>query len=301
MVGLALFFALSSPAFLTVDNLLLILQQCSIDAIAAIGLTMVLIGAGIDISQGSVMALAAMVAAIAMVNLRWPELVAILLGLMAGALVGLVNGFFAEKARIPAFIATLASLFVVRGIVMAYLGGQSIGLPLGVGDILRTLSVDRTLGIPNAVILTVILYLVAGLVMRRTVWGMRTYAVGSSSESASRAGVRVDRQRISIYIVAGTLSALAGLLLLGRLGSAPSELAQFREFYVVTAAIVGGTSVYGGRGKIWRSFMGAFFISMLANGLVIANVPAFYQQIAVGLALIFALVLDRLGADDDRH
>lgn len=301
MVLAAAVFGLINPAFFTLDNALLVLQQASIDAVAAIGLTLVLISGGIDISQGSVMALGAAGAAAAITTFGWAEPVAIAFGLSLGVGVGLFNGLFAERARIPAFIVTLAALFVVRGLVLIYLGGQALVLPSGSAPVLRAIGTGRAAGIPIAVIVTLGLYLIGAFIMHRTVWGLRTYAVGSSAESASRAGVRTSRQRVSIYAVAGLMSALAGLILLGRLGSAPSELATGREFFVITAAIVGGTSVYGGRGKLWRSCLGAAFIAMLANGLVIANVPAFYQQVAVGMVLIVALLLDRLGAEEGGH
>lgn len=301
MVVAAILFGVSNQRFFTTDNILLILQQSSVDAIAAIGLTMLLISGGIDISQGAVMALAAAGAAAAITNFGWPEPLALAFGIVLGVVVGLVNGLFAEKAKVPAFIVTLAALFIVRGVVLIYLEGQAIVLPTGGATILRTLGTGRWAGIPIAVLFTLTLYAIFGLIMARTVFGLRTYAIGSSAESASRAGIRTSRQRIAMYALAGGFSAIAGLLLLGRLAASPSELGQGREFFVITAAVVGGASVYGGRGRLWRSFMGAIFVAMLANGLVIANVPAFYQQITVGVVLLAALLLDRIGAEEGRH
>lgn len=295
-------FAVSSPRFLTVNNALLVLSQASITAIAAIGATMVFISGRIDISQGAVMALSAAVCAALYAALDVPEPIAMLAGILSGAGIGLLNGVFSEVARIPAFIVTLASLFIVRGAVLMALGGQSVLLPPEGADLLRLLGNGRIGGVvPVVVIVAAVLFVLFAFVLRRTTWGVHLYAVGSSAESAERAGIRTRRLRITAYVIAGAMSALTGLILLGRLGAAPSELGVGQEFFIITAVVLGGVSVYGGKGELWRSFLGAIFIAMLANGLVMMNVSAYFQQIVVGSALLIALLLDRIGAEDTAH
>ena len=301
-VAIAAVFAASNPRFLTLDNAFLILLQASVTAIAAIGATMVFIGGRIDISQGAVMALSAAVCASLYSTLGVPEPVAMALSVLCGAGIGLMIGFLSEVARIPAFIVTLAALFIVRGAVLMALGGQSVLLPSGGAHILRVLGNGRIAGVvPVVVVVAVALFIVFAFVLRRTTWGVDLYAVGSSAESAARAGIRTRRLRITAYAIAGALSACAGLVLLGRLGAAPSELGVGQEFFIITAVVLGGVSVYGGKGELWRSYMGAVFIAMLANGLVMMNVSAYFQQIVVGSALIIALLLDRIGAEDSAH
>lgn len=295
-------FAVSNPRFLTVNNALLVLSQASITGIAAIGATMVFISGRIDISQGAVMALSAAVCAALYAALDVPEPIAMLAGILSGAGIGLLNGVFSEVARIPAFIVTLAALFIVRGAVLMALGGQSVLLPPEGADLLRLLGNGRIGGVvPVVVIVAAVLFVLFAFVLRRTTWGVHLYAVGSSAESAERAGIRTRRLRITAYVIAGAMSALTGLILLGRLGAAPSELGVGQEFFIITAVVLGGVSVYGGKGELWRSFLGAVFIAMLANGLVMMNVSAYFQQIVVGSALLIALLLDRIGAEDTAH
>lgn len=299
---IAAVFAVSSPRFLTLNNVLLIVLQASVTGIAAIGATMVFISGRIDISQGAVMALSAAVCASLYTTLGVPEPIAMVLGILCGAGIGFLNGVFSEVARIPAFIVTLAALFVVRGAVLLALGGQSVLLPSDGAPILRMLGNGRIGGVvPVVIVVAVALFATFAFVLRRTTWGVHLYAVGSSAESAARAGIRTRRLRITACAIAGALSAFTGLVLLGRLGAAPSELGMGQEFFIITAVVLGGVSVYGGKGELWRSFMGAVFIAMLANGLVMMNVSAYFQQIVVGSALIIALLLDRIGAEDSAH
>lgn len=297
LVVIGLFFTLKTDSFLTVDNVINILRQSSVVAIAAIGATIILIVGGIDISQGSIMALAGITAVAGVQNFGLPDGVAILIGLVFGAIVGLLNGLLAERVRIPAFIATLGTAFVVRGIGFVYTEGRSIGFGRGEnisGEFVQWLGKGFIGPVPVPVVLMVILYIVAGIVMRRSVWGMHTYAIGSAERAARVAGLRVHWHRIQVYVLAGLLSALAGIVLAGRLGSASPGLANGAEFDILTAVVLGGTSIYGGRGRVERTLLGALFLTMLTNGLILLNVPTFYQQIATGLVLLGALTLDRL-------
>ncbi len=297
------FFTVTSSAFFTSSNIINILRQSAVTAIAAVGATMILIVGGIDISQGAIMALAGITAVAGVQNFGLPDGVAILIGLVFGALVGLLNGLLAERVRIPAFIATLGTAFVVRGIGFVYTEGRSIGFGRGAdasGEFVQWLGKGFIGPIPVPVVLMIVLYVIAGVVMRRTVWGMHTYAIGSAERAARVAGLRVSRHRIQVYVLAGLLSALAGIVLAGRLASAAPGLANGAEFDVLTAVVLGGTSIYGGRGTVERTLLGAVFLTTLTNGLILLNIPTFYQQIATGVVLLGALTLDRIQSKQQR-
>jgi ribose/xylose/arabinose/galactoside ABC-type transport system permease subunit len=297
LLVIVLFFTSQSPAFMTDSNIMNILRQSSVLAIAAIGATLVLIAAGIDISQGAIMALAGIISVVCVQTIGIPDAPAILLALLAAALVGFANGVLAEYVRIPAFIATLGTALVVRGVGFVYTEGRSIGFGRGeaaTGEFIQWLGKGFLGPVPVPVVLMVVLYLVAWVVMQRSTWGMHTYAIGSSERAARVAGLKVTRHRIQVYILAGVLSGLAGVILAGRLGSASPSLGAGVEFDILTAVVLGGTSIYGGKGNIFRTLIGALFLATLTNGLILMNVPTFYQQISVGVVLLLALTLDRL-------
>jgi ribose transport system permease protein len=297
LVALIVFFTLWSPTFMTDSNVMNILRQSSVLAIAAIGATIVLISGGIDISQGAIMALAGIIVVVGIQTMGVPEVPSLLIALVAATLVGLVNGLLAERVRIPAFIATLGTALVVRGIGFVYTDGRSIGFGRGeaaTGAFIQWLGKGFLGPLPVPVVLMAVLYVIAGVVMQRTTWGMHTYAIGSSERAARVAGLRVTRHRIQVYMLAGMLSGLAGVILAGRLGSASPSLGAGIEFDILTAVVLGGTSIYGGKGNIFRTLIGALFLATLTNGLILMNVPTFYQQISVGVVLLAALTLDRL-------
>lgn len=291
------FFASQSNAFLTEGNIINVLRQSSVVAIAAVGTTIVLIAGGIDISQGAIMALAGITAVAGVESFGLPDGIVLVIALTLAGLVGFANGLFAEKVRIPAFIATLGTALVVRGIAFVYTEGRSIGFGRGeniTGEFFQWLGKGFIGPIPVPVVLMIVLYILAAIVMRRTTWGMHCYAIGSSERAARVAGLRVQWHRIQVYTIAGVLSGLAGIVLAGRLASASPSLGAGAEFDVLTAVVLGGTSIYGGRGNIARTLIGALFLTTLTNGLILLNVPTFYQQISVGVVLLGALTLDRL-------
>lgn len=297
LLVVVVFFAVQSDAFLTENNIINILRQSSVVAIAAIGTTMVLIAGGIDISQGAVMALAGITAVVGIQTFGLPDGIVLIIALLLAGVVGLANGFLAERIRIPAFIATLGTALVVRGIAFVYTEGRSIGFGRGdniTGEFIQWIGKGFIGPIPVPVVLMVLLYIVAAIIMRRTTWGMHSYAIGSSERAARVAGLRVQWHRMQVYTLAGILAGLAGIVLAGRLASASPSLGAGAEFDVLTAVVLGGTSIYGGRGNIVRTLIGALFLTTLTNGLILLNVPTFYQQITVGIVLLGALTLDRL-------
>lgn len=294
-------FSSQSATFLTVDNVRIILLQSSVLGVAAVGATMALIGGRLDISQGAVISVIGVMVATFSAGGMNPYL-AIAISLAAGAALGAINGLLSEAFVIPAFIATLGTALILRGAAQVYTQGQSVAFGSEGAAVWRALGLGRVGPVPVSVVVMVVVFAVAWFVMRRTAWGMRTYAVGSSARASRVAGVRVQRHRIQLFVVAGVLSALAGVLLAARLGSGAPNNGQGAEFDIFAAVVLGGTSLFGGRGGIPRTFLGIVFLATLSNGLVITNVSSFYQGIVTGTVLLSALALDRLrarGIDED--
>lgn len=299
LVLMIVVFAVLSTTFLTVDNLFVVLRQSAVLGVAAIGATMILIAGRLDISQGAIIA-ASGIACVSLMEMGVPAGLAMLGAVVLGAALGFGNGLLAEGLKIPGFIATLATALVIRGAALLFTGGQSVAAPVAEGfDLLSWVGVGSIGPVPVSVVLVLIAYLIAWFVMRKTAWGLRTYAIGSSARASKTAGIRVRRQAIQIFVVAGALSAVAGVLLAGRLGSGAPSNGTGAEFDIFAAVVLGGTSLFGGRGSVMRSLLGIIFLAVLSNGLVILNVSSYVQGIATGVVLIIALGIDRWRARDD--
>lgn len=293
-VVMCAYFAASSDVFLTVGNWGIILQQASITGTAAIGATIVLISGSIDISQGAVMAVSGL-AAVELFNGHMPLMVVVLAAIVIGLAAGAFMGFLIVYLRIPSFIASLGVMLSVRGLAFVFTSGISVGLVSGISPQIVWLGQGRVGPIPVPVIIMVVLYGIFHLIMKQTAWGIRTAAVGSNSEAARLSGVKPAGIIFSTFMVAAALSAVTGLLLVGRLTSAAPDTATGVEFDILTAVVLGGASIYGGRGSVLRTLLGAVFIVTLYNGMLLLGVPSFYQQVASGLALVVALALNQLG------
>jgi ribose transport system permease protein len=289
------YFAISSSVFLSQRNLFNVGSQASVTAIAAIGVTFVFINGGIDISQGAVMAFAGLVAVQMLNGTGVPAVLCIACALLGGLGLGVANGVLAEVVRIPAFIATLGTALVIRGAVYVWTEGLSVGLDSDSG-LFTWLGQGYAGSVPSPLIEAAALYLLAAIVLRMLVWGRHTYAIGSNEEAARVAGIHVRKHRIQVYALAGSLSAAAGIVLSARLGSAAPNTAVGAEFDVITAAVLGGVSIFGGHGRILRVFVAALFLASLNNGMILVNVPTYYQQIVSGGVFLAALALDQLGA-----
>ena len=282
--------SLASPYFLTTTNLLNIAKAVAIVGIAAVGQTIVIIGGGFDLSMGSTMAAAGMLAAFLLeANLGIP--IAFGAALTLGALVGVVNGTIVSRFRINPLIATLATLSIVRGLAFVISGGQEIVIS---DQAWLDLGTDAILGIPIIVLLLLATFLVFGWAMPRTSFGRYTYAIGSNARAARLAGIAVDRWRLLIYTVCGVTAALSGLVLTARTGSARPAAAVGFELDVITAVILGGASLNGGRGTLAGTFVGLLLIGVINNGLTLAQVPAYWQGVVKGAILLAAVVYDEL-------
>jgi ribose transport system permease protein len=318
LVLLSLFFSIFSKYFLRVDNLLTVAQQTAVIAIIAIGQTYVLITGGIDLSIGSNIALCAMVAAMMMghdpdvgIHPNLPMFFGLLIGLMTGLAVGAANGAMIAFGRIPPFIATLGTMTVARGLALTMTQGYPIsGLPssftamgtrynFGLGNVF-----DPELGIyvvppgvpkiPNIVVIMLIAVFIFGFILQKTKWGRHVYAVGSNFEAARLSGVNTKKTIIMVYMFSGFLAALAGCLLAARVYSAGPAAGDGYELDAVASSVIGGTSTMGDEGTAMGTFIGAFIIGILRNGLNLIGVNPFIQKIVIGFVIVGSVFLDRI-------
>jgi ribose transport system permease protein len=287
------------PTFLLPENLRNVANQITVIAIIAIGMTMVIITAGIDLSVGSLIALSAVVTAWLIGHMGgagasvWTMILAGIGGIVVCGVIGAFSGLMITGFRIPPFIATLAMMQVAAG--LAYVISQ--GMPIyRIPDsfILLGRGVDPFLKIPYAVILMIILYIIAHIIMTRTTMGRYIYAVGGNMEAARLSGVRVRYILFTVYTICGLLAGLSGVLMTSQLKSGAPTYGLTYELYVIAAVVVGGTSLMGGEGKIFGTLIGAFIISVIQNGMNLTNVESYTQKIALGLVILAAVLLDRL-------
>jgi putative xylitol transport system permease protein len=292
-VAFCVFLALATPGgtFLSARNGVLVLLQISVNAVLAAGMTLVILSAGIDLSVGSVIALAGVIGADLAAS-GAPAPLAAAAGIGAGALVGLVNGAAVVWLRVAPFIATLATMTAVRGAAYIYTDGVSIG---GLPPSFTAWGDGRIGPLPVPVLVAAAVVAATALLLRRTVFGRRVQAVGANEEAARLAGVRVGRIKIGVYVLMGALAALGGLLLAARLGAGDPKAGQLYELTAIAAVVVGGTSLAGGRGGIGGTVLGALILGVLDNGLVLLDVSAFYQMVVKGLVILAAVAVDRGG------
>lgn len=288
LLALCLVLWAATPHFLTVSNLLNVLEQTSINAIVAVGMTYVIISGGIDLSVGSVLAVAGIALALALEN-GVPAAVAILIALATGSICGLANGLLITFGRLPPFIATLGMMSVARGAALMLAEGRPIS---GFSEAFRALATARVLMIPAPVLLTALVYLVAHFVLVRTVFGRATYAIGGNEEAARLSGVHVRFHKTVVYGVAGLTSALAAILLTARLNSAQPTAGTMYELDAIAATVIGGTSLLGGEGTLVGALIGALIMGVLRNGLNLLNVSSFFQQVVIGAVIIGAVLID---------
>lgn len=296
LIGLSAAMAVLSPYFLTVSNILNILLATSTIGILAIGATFVIGSGGLDLSIGSVLGFSGVVGAYAVVILGMPAPFGIVGCLIAGAFAGWVNGMLITRALIPAFIVTLGMLGLARGLGLVISDGRVIyGLP----SLLVYLGQGRPFGIPMPVIVFVLTAAVAHVVLAYTRFGRHTLALGDSETAARAAGIRVDRMRLSLYVLSGLMAGLAGLLFMARVNSGDPTAGLNYELTAITAAIIGGTNLFGGRASILGTMIGALIMGVLQNGLNLLAVQPFYQQMAIGAVLILAVFIDQYQARKD--
>lgn len=282
-------FSILSPVFLTGPNLINIFQQSSINVAIALGMTLVIISGGIDLSVGPTAALSAVIAASIMVA-GYPVSIAVLAALGVGMLCGLFNGALIAYAGLQPFIVTLGGLSLYRALALIYTGGNPI---FGIPSQFRSLTNGDLMGIPNPVIIVLIIAFLMWIILNKTPLGEYILAVGGNEEAARIAGVPVTKTKVSTYVISGALASIAALILVGRLGAAEPIIGNLWELDAIAAAAIGGASLMGGKGSIVGTLMGAIILGALRNGLTLMNVQAFYQLLATGIIIIVAMLIDR--------
>ncbi|WP_106769012.1 ribose ABC transporter permease RbsC [Paenibacillus faecalis] len=280
-----------NPSFLEPLNIMNLLRQVSINALIAFGMTFVILTGGIDLSVGSMLALSSAFVANMMVA-GFDPILAIILGCLLGGVMGMMNGLMITKGKMAPFIATLASMTIFRGLTLVYTNGNPI---TGLGDSLTFQLFGRGyfFGIPVPAITMLITFSILWVILHKTSFGRKTYAIGGNEKASLVSGIKVDRVKIMIYSMAGMLSALAGAILTSRLNSAQPTAGTSYELDAIAAVVLGGTSLSGGRGRIVGTLIGVLIIGTLNNGLNLLGVNSFYQMVVKGIVIAIAVLLDR--------
>jgi ribose transport system permease protein len=278
--------------FFTVDNILNILRQTSVNAIIAVGMTLVILTAGIDLSVGSVLALCGAFAA-TMIGLEIPVMIAVPTALLAGAALGAISGIIIAKGKVQAFIATLVTMTLLRGVTMVYTEGRPISTGFtDVADSFAWFGTGYALGIPVPIWLMVIVFASVWYLLNHTRFGRYVYALGGNESATRLSGINVDRVKIGVYAICGLLAALAGLIVTSRLSSAQPTAGMGYELDAIAAVVLGGTSLAGGKGRIMGTLVGALIIGFLNNALNLLDVSSYYQMIAKAVVILLAVLVD---------
>ena len=290
--------SLASPDFLDVGNLLNVLRQTSINAVIAMGMTFVILTAGIDLSVGAILALCGAFAA-SLIASGTGLLIAMLIVLLAGLALGAVSGLIITYGAVQPFIATLVSMTVLRGAVLVFSNGTPIDASSGAAsNAFGNLGAGYVFGIPIPVIAAAIVFAACWVALTQTRFGRYVYAIGGNENVARLSGVNVTLVKIVVYAVSGLLSALAGIILTARLQSAQPTAGVGYELDAIAAVVVGGTSLAGGIGSMTGTLIGALIIGILNNALNLMDVSAYYQMIAKGAVILLAVLVDRRGAQN---
>ena len=281
--------------FFAPANLSLILDQVSVVGTVAIAQTLIILTAGIDLSVGAAMILSSMVMAQTAFQNGLPAPVALFLGLLAALAAGALNGFLVTRVKLPPFIATLGTLNVFIALTLLYSGGQTVrkaempelmtwtASAFPIGDVRMTVGVIIMIG----------LYVLVAYALGRTAWGRHVYAVGDDAEAARLAGISTGRVLMSVYVAAGAVLAVAAWIQIGRSGAASPNAGADLNLDSITAVVIGGTSLFGGRGVIWGTLLGAIIVGVFRNGLFLAGVDGLYQTLAIGILIIVAVAVDQ--------
>ncbi|WP_083875558.1 ABC transporter permease [Gracilibacillus halophilus] len=283
---LCFIFSIISSEFLTATNITNILRQVSINGILAVGMTFVILTSGIDLSVGSVMAFTGTIMAGLMINNGLPPILAIIAGILLGALLGYINGSFVAYAKIPAIIVTLAMMETARGLALLYTGGYPLS---GVPDSFTFIGRGYVLGIPMPVIIMIAVYLIAYLMLNHLPLGRYIYAIGGNEEAVRLSGIKVKRIKSLVYLISGVTASISGLIMTSRLASGQPTAGVTYELDAIAAVVLGGTAISGGRGHIFGTFLGALLLGVLSNGLNLIGVSPYLQRVLKGVIIVGAI------------
>lgn len=298
LIILFLFFSVASEFFFTFDNIVSIILATCVNGILALGVTFVIITGGIDLSLGTVMTFASVMAAVTISNLGMPIWVGCVVAILAGALCGFITGSLISRLNLPPFIATLGMMMVTKGLSLVISGAAPVYFPDKAVDapnqfVFRDIALGNIIdGIPNAVWVFIIMTIIAAVVLNKTKLGRYNFAIGSNEEATRLSGVNVKVWKTAIYTLSGAFMGVAGIVMASRLGSAQPALGQGYELDAIAAVVIGGTSLSGGEGTILGTVIGAFIMSTLTNGLKVMAVPQQWQTVIIGCVLILSVLLD---------
>ena len=297
---LCLIIGLLSDKFFTVSNFWNVLRQISVNICLSVGMTLVVLMAGIDLSVGSVLALCgAITAGLFKMGIELPSqnlyigftlLGASLAGVLTGALLGFFNGFVITRFKVPSFVATLAMLTVARGLTMLWTKGFPIS---GLGEQFAYMGTGWFLGVPVPVWISAAVVALAVFLSDKTKLGRYIYAIGGNENASLLSGININKVKVIVYTIAGALAAVGGLMVTSRLDSAQPNAGTGYELDSIAAVVIGGTSLSGGKGSIWGTVLGAIIIGVLNNGLVLLNVSPFWQQVVKGFVILLAVIIDK--------
>lgn len=306
LVLLCLVISIFSDKFLTATNAWNVMRQISVNVCISVGMTMVILTAGIDLSVGSILALCGAITAGLLKNgievpsanlyIGFTLLGALLAGILVGSLLGWFNGLAITRFKVPPFVATLAMLTIARGLTMLWTGGFPIS---NLGENFAWIGTGWLLGVPVPVWIAAVVVTIAVLVTHKTRLGRYIYAIGGNESAAKLSGIRVNRIKIIVYSIAGGLAAVGGILVTARLDAAQPNAGTGYELDSIAAVVIGGTSLSGGRGTIMGTVLGAVIIGVLNNGLVLLNVSPFWQQVVKGLVILLAVIIDKAQAKSE--
>jgi ribose transport system permease protein len=303
---LCIVFALLSDKFFTVANGLNVMRQISVNICISVGMTLIILTAGIDLSVGSVLALCGAITAGLLKNgikieslhldVGFTILGAILAGVIVGSLLGFFNGFVITKFKVPPFVATLAMLTIARGLTMLYTGGNPIS---SFDSAFTFIGGGWFLGLPVPVWIAALIVIVAIIVTKKIKLGRYIFAIGGNENAAKLSGININKVKIIVYTIAGALAAVGGIIVTARLDSAQPNAGTSYELDAIAAVVIGGTSLSGGRGSIWGTVLGALIIGVLNNGLVLLDVSVFWQQVVKGAVILLAVIIDKVNTKNE--
>ncbi|PTR01091.1 monosaccharide ABC transporter membrane protein (CUT2 family) [Mucilaginibacter yixingensis] len=306
LVVLCIVLSLLSDKFMTVDNGWNVMRQISVNICISVGMTLVVLTSGIDLSVGSVLALCGAITAGLLKNgieipsnnlyIGFTLLGAILGGIIIGALLGWFNGFTITRFKVPPFVATLAMLTIARGLTMLWTKGFPISV---LGDSFGYIGTGWLLGIPVPVWISALVVVGAAVLTGKTPLGRYIYAIGGNENAARLSGININRVKIIVYSLAGALAGIGGLIVTSRLDSAQPNAGISYELDAIAAVVIGGTSLSGGKGSIWGTVLGAVIIGVLNNGLVLLNVSPFWQQVVKGAVILLAVIIDKANSKSE--
>lgn len=289
---LVMIVSILNPKFLTMYNILNIFRQVSINGLIAFGMTFVILTGGIDLSVGATLGLSGVILGL-MISAGIPDFMAILIALIFGCVLGAINGVLVSKVNLQPFIATLATMTMYRGLTMIISEGIPFMGLTKTAPVLDYFSQGTFLKVPFPMIVFLLVLAILLVLLQKTVFGRGVYAVGGNEEAARLSSMPIVKIKTLVYIISGFMSALAGIILTSRLSSSQPTAGMGFELDAIAAVVIGGTSLSGGKGRIFGTFLGVLIIGVLNNGLNIIGVSAFYQQFIKGLVILFAVILDR--------